>query len=199
MLVAAAAIVGSTLVLTASGGAAVPDQVSPTAERLVLVLPESPTPGVAARGLSTAVDSGEILYDLETQVAYVDPRGPQTGVDSVVARIRNGGVGLVVALGDGPDAQALAKVVRTLPETRFIFVDTSLSALSLEDVSNAAAIRFAEEDVLFLAGYLSGLMPTRDGSRSRVDRVSVVAAEADPPPTGCLPGSSVASERRDLA
>ena len=123
---------------------------APTAQRLALVLPESPTLGVAARGLSTAVDSGEILYDLETQVAYVDPRGPQADVDSVAARIRNGGVGLVVALGDGSTAQALATVVRTLPGTRFVFVDASLSELSLEGVPNAAAIRFAEEDVLHL-------------------------------------------------
>jgi basic membrane lipoprotein Med (substrate-binding protein (PBP1-ABC) superfamily) len=66
-----------------------------------------------------------------------------------------------------------------LPETRFVFVDASLSELSLEGVPNAAAIRFGEEDVLLLGGYLSGLMPTKDGSRSRVDRVSIVAGEAD--------------------
>jgi hypothetical protein len=99
--------------------------VAPTARRLAVVLPESPTLGVAARGLSTAVDSGEILYDLETHVAYVDPREPQADVDRVAARIRNGGVGLVVALGHGPDARALAKIVRSLPETRFVFVDAS--------------------------------------------------------------------------
>ena len=179
VLLAAAAIVGSALVLTTSGGAAVPDRVAPTAQRLTLVLPESPTPGVAASGVSVAVDNGGILYDLETQVAYVDPRVPEPGVDSVAARIRNGGVGLVVALGHGPDARALARVVRSLPETRFLFVDTSLSELSLEGVRNAVAVRFAEEDVLLLGGYLSGLMRTLSGSRGRVDKVSIVAGVAD--------------------
>ncbi len=177
----AAAIVGLTLVVTASGGgAAGPDQMAPAnAQRLALVLPEPPTRELAALGLERAGDSGESLYDLETQVVYVDPRSPQAGVAGVAARVRNDGVGLVVALGHGRDAQALAKIVPSLPETRFVFVDASLSDLSLEGLPNAAAIRFATEDVLFLAGYLSGIMPTLNASRDRIDRVSVVAAEAD--------------------
>ena len=99
---------------------------------------------------------------------------------AMATRIHNGGVGLVVALGHGPDAQALARLVRSSPDTRFVFIDTSLSELSLDGVPNAAAIRFAEEDVLFLAGYLSGLMPTMGGDiGGRIDRASVVAAAAD--------------------
>lgn len=175
-MLAAAVVVAAALALTASR-AAVPERVTPTANRLALVLPESHASGVAARGLSTAVDSGEILYDLEIHVASVDAHAPQADVDRLVARIRTGGVGLVVALGGGPAARALAKIVRGLPETRFVFVDASLSELSLEGVPNAAAIRFAEEDVLFLGGYLSGLMPTMDGSAQRVDKVSVAAGE----------------------
>jgi len=177
VLVAASAIAAAALALTASGGAAVPERVTPTAKRLTLVLPESHASGVAERGLSTAVDSGEILFDLETHVASVDVQAPQADVDRLVARIRTGGVGLVLTLGDGPAAQAVASVARSLPETRFVFIDASLSALSLEGVPNAAAIRFAEEDVLFLGGYLSGLVPTMDGSARRVDKVSVVAGE----------------------
>jgi DNA-binding SARP family transcriptional activator/basic membrane lipoprotein Med (substrate-binding protein (PBP1-ABC) superfamily) len=176
VLVASGAAVAVALVLTASGGAAVPEHVAPTAQRLALVLPGSPTSlDRATDGLSTAVDSGEILYDLETQTASVDPRAPESDVDAVAARIRSGGVGLVVVQGDGPGARALAEVVRSLPETRFVFVDASLGELSLEGVPNAAAIRFGEEDVLYLAGYMSGLVPTLDGRR--VDAVSVVAGE----------------------
>ena len=105
----------------------------------------------------------------------------RTGVDSVVTRLRKGGVGLVVALGNGPDARALAKVVRGLPETRFVFVDASLSDLSLDGVPNAAAIRFAEEDVLHLGGYLERLScPTMDGSKRRVDRCLGRRGSADP-------------------
>jgi DNA-binding SARP family transcriptional activator len=170
VLVSAGALVTAALVLTASGGAAIREHVTPTAQRLAVVLPGSPTSmDRATDGLMTAVDSSEILYELETQTASVDPRAPESDVDAVAARIRSGGVGLVVVQGDGPGARALAGVVRSLPETRFVFIDASLRELSLEGVPNAAAIRFAMEDVLFLAGYLSGLVPTLDGSARRVD------------------------------
>jgi DNA-binding SARP family transcriptional activator/basic membrane lipoprotein Med (substrate-binding protein (PBP1-ABC) superfamily) len=178
VLVASSAAVAVALVLTASGGAAGPEHVAPTAQRLALVLPGSPTSlDRATDGLLTAVDSGEILYDLETQTASLDLRAPESDVEAVTARIRSGGVGLVVVQGDGPGARALAEVIRSLPETRFVFVDASLAELSLEGVPNAAAIRFGEEDVLYLAGYMSGLVPTLDGSKRRVDAVSVVAGE----------------------
>ena len=179
MLVAAAAAVGASLVLAASGGAVTPDREARQASRIAVVLPNVSTESVAARGLSRAVETEAFLHDLDAQVAYVDPRAVQESVGSVVERLRGEGVGLVVALGDGPDAQALARVVRDVPETRFLFVDISLRDLELEGVSNAAAIRFGEEDVLLLGGYASGLIPTRDGLARRIDRVSFVAGAAD--------------------
>ena len=106
LLVAAAAIVGSALLLTASGGAAVPEPMVTNDQRLTLVLPESSTLSLGARELSVAVEGGKYGYDLETQVVHIDPRRPQEGVESAAAGIRNGGVGLVVALGDGPAAQS---------------------------------------------------------------------------------------------
>jgi DNA-binding SARP family transcriptional activator/basic membrane lipoprotein Med (substrate-binding protein (PBP1-ABC) superfamily) len=177
-VLAAGAVVAAALVLTASGGAAVTEYMAPTAERLALVLAGSPTStDRGTHGLVTAVDSGEILYDLETQTASVNPRSPQSDVGGVAARIRSSGVGVVVVQGDGPAARALHDVVRSSPETRFVFVDASLRELGLQGVQNAAAIRFADEDVLYLAGYLSGLMPTMDGSKHLVDMVSVVAGQ----------------------
>ena len=176
VFVAASAAVTAALVLTASGGASVPERVPTTAQRLALVLP-STAPRVATDGLATAVESGEIVFDLNTQVASIDPEAPQPGVDRVAARIRNGGVGLVVVLGDGPAVRQLATKVRGFPESRFLFIDASLKELSLEGVANAAAIRFADEDPMYLAGYLSGLVPTLDGASRRVDKVSVVAGE----------------------
>ncbi len=146
---------------------------------MALVLPKSSTRAVGAHYLVRAVNGGEVAYDLETQVAYVDARVGQAGVASVAARIRDDGVGLVLVLGDGPDARAVARVVRSFPETRFVFIDASLGELSLEGVANAAAIRFAEEDVLLLAGYLTGLVRPMDWSGSHIDTVSVVAAHAD--------------------
>ena len=179
VLVAAGVTVASALALTATGGAAVADRVPPSAKKLALVLPESTRGlhGVAVGDLATAVANSELLYTPETQTAFVDPRAPGPDVDAVVARIRKGGVGLVVTLGDGPGARALAGVVRSLPETRFVFIDASVSELSLEGVPNAAAIRFSDEDAFYLAGYGSGLVPTMDGSKRHVDAVSVVAGE----------------------
>ena len=178
VLVAAGVAVISALALTASGGAAVPDRVTPSAEKLALVLPGSADRlSVAASGLSTAVATSKFDYTLETQTAFIDLGAPGPDVDAVVARIRKGGVGVVVTLGDGPASRALAGVVRSLPETRFVFMDASVRDLALDGVSNAAAIRFADEDVFYLAGYASGLVPTMDGSRQHVDTVSVVAGE----------------------
>ena len=178
VLVATGAAVASALALAASGGAAVREHTAPTAQRLALVLPgPSTSMDRATDGLLTAVDSAEILYHLEAQTASVDSHAPESDVEAVAARIRSGGVGLVVVQGDGPGAQALAGTVRSMPETRFVFVDASLGELSLSGVRNAAAIRFGDEDVLYLAGYMSGLAPTLDGSKRRVDAVSIVAGQ----------------------
>lgn len=178
VLVAASAAIAAALVVSASGGAATPEHVTPTAQRLALVLPGSPSStDRATTGLGMAIDSSEMLYDLQAKTASVDPRAPENGVDAVAASIRSDGVGVVVVQGDAPGARALARVVRSLPETRFVFVDASLAELLLEGVPNAAAIRFGEEDVLYLAGYLSGLVPTLDATRRRVDAVSIVAGE----------------------
>jgi len=170
------ALVTAALALAASGGAATPESVAPTAKRLALVLPGSPAArDQATDGLMIAADSAEIMFDLEAQPASVDPRDPQDDVDALVARIRRHGVGVVVVQGDGPGARALAEHVRSLPGTRFLFIDASLRELSLQGVPNAAAIRFSDEDAFFLGGYLSGLVPTMDGSKPRVEAVSVVA------------------------
>jgi DNA-binding SARP family transcriptional activator/basic membrane lipoprotein Med (substrate-binding protein (PBP1-ABC) superfamily) len=176
VLVASGVAVATALALTATGGAAVPERVQPTAKKLALVLPGSADKlGIAADRLATAAMSGEILYGIESQTAFVDPNEPGSDVDAVAARIRNGGVGLVVVLGDDPAARGLADVVRRLPDTRFVFIDASLDELSLTGVSNATAIRFGDEDIYDLAGYLSGLVPTMDGSKLSVDMISVVA------------------------
>ena len=177
-LAAAGAVIAAAMAFTASGGAAVPERATPSAKKLALVLPGSAdSPGVAADRMATAAMSAEILHELETQTRFVDPTASESSVEAVSARIRNEGIGLVVALGDGPPSQALAGVVRRFPETRFVFIDASLDELSLEGVSNATAIRFGDEDIYDLGGYVSGLVPTRDGSRRHVDMVSVVADE----------------------
>ncbi len=58
---------------------------------------------------------------------------------------------------------------------RFVFIDASLRDLSLQNAANAIAVRFADEDSTYLAGYLAGLAEPKDGSRDGVESVSVVA------------------------
>lgn len=177
-LAATGVAVAFALVLATTGGAAVPEQVPASAKKLALVLPGSEDRlGVAADQLADAAISSEVLYGLESQTAYVDPTAPESDVEAVAARVRNGGVGLVVALGDGPATRALAAVVRRMPDTRFVFIDATLDELSLEGVENATAIRFGDEDLYDLGGYASGLVPTLDGSKRHVDMISVVAGE----------------------
>ena len=176
----AAAFVGLALVLSASGGAVTAEQEAPNAKRITLVLTESPADfGNTAHLVEVQFRSGDALYDSETTTAVVDPRNPREDIGRIVQSVRADGVGVVVALGRGPSAQALANVVRGLPQTRFVFLDASLSELSLVGVPNAAAVGFAMDDVLLLGGYASGLIPTMDRSARRIDRVSIVAAAAD--------------------
>jgi basic membrane lipoprotein Med (substrate-binding protein (PBP1-ABC) superfamily) len=174
---ALAGAVVAAMTLTANGGAASPQRAAPMPKRLALVL-SGPSDGssLGAKSLKAEIRDVEILYKLESQTLFLGD-DPTADVGGVMRRIRASGSGLVVAVGDGPAARALAGIVPALPETRFLFIDASLRELSLEGVPNAAAIRFAEEDVLYLAGYMSGLVPTMDGAQRRIDKVAVVAAE----------------------
>jgi basic membrane lipoprotein Med (substrate-binding protein (PBP1-ABC) superfamily) len=189
-LVSAAAVFTTEPRLTgADHGSPPPEHVTPSWQKLALVLPEPADDlGIAAEGLTDAVESSELHYSLTTQTAFVDYEAPEAGVASLEARIRTGGVGLVVALGNGPDARALARVVQGMPETRFVFVDASLDELSLQGVPNAAAIRFSDEDAFYLGGYLTGLVPTMDGSTRGVDAVSVVAGAPTRDNARLIPG-----------
>ncbi len=174
--------------LTASGGAALPDRAPPAPNRLALVLPgPEETMSGPARSVSSGVSRAADVHELEVQTLLVDDGDAVASTTRAVRRIERGGMGLVVVLGDGPAARALAAAAPKYPETRFVFVDASLRALSLEKKPNVTALRFADEDTTYLAGYLSGIIPTRNelvvgdhfglenGSKPKVDVVSVVA------------------------
>jgi DNA-binding SARP family transcriptional activator/basic membrane lipoprotein Med (substrate-binding protein (PBP1-ABC) superfamily) len=169
-------LIAAALALAARGGAAVPEYVAPAARQLALVLPGSPSStDRATTGLIGSVDTAEIVHGITSQIATVDSEASESDVDALVARIRRDGVGIVVVEGDGTGARTLAGVVRSLPETRFVFIDASLGELSLDGAPNAAAIRFADEDSMYLVGYLTGLMPAMN-RKGEIDVVSVVAA-----------------------
>jgi basic membrane protein A and related proteins len=104
-----------------------------------------------------------------------------SAVDALETRLRDGRFGLVIWVVDDATGRGMTPLVRSLPATRFVFVDTSLRALSLEGVPNASAIRFAEEETSELVGYLSGLVPPRGRpAQERADVVAVVGGIRTP-------------------
>jgi basic membrane protein A len=101
--------------------------------------------------------------------------------DALATKLRDGRYGLVLWVVGDADARSLASLVRAFPATKFVFVDASLHALSLEGVPNASAIRFAEEETSELVGYLSGLVPPLGRpSQERADVVAVVGGIPTP-------------------
>jgi basic membrane protein A len=179
-LVATGVGVVVAMAFTASGSTAIETHASPTMDRLAIVYPGSDSDGSlshSARRLGVGLRSAEIIYDLQTESLFAEDR---FAVEGVARQIQAGGFGLAVVLGDGDEAKAFARLVPQMPETRFVFVDASSRELSLENLPNAAAIRFADEDSTYLAGYLSGLAGPSDGSRDVIDAASIVAGVRDP-------------------
>ena len=177
-LVLAGAVTVAAMALTANGSTPNEERASPTTKRVAIVLPGSDSEELshAARSVSVGVRRAQVLNDLETETLLVNEHaGDSTEIERLARRIDLGGFGIVIVLGDGKAARALSRHVRKLPEVRFVFIDASLRDLSLENASNAIAVRFADEDSTYLAGYLTGLAEPMDGSSDSVERVSVVA------------------------
>ncbi|MBA3374870.1 MAG: BMP family ABC transporter substrate-binding protein, partial [Actinobacteria bacterium] len=166
----------AAMAFTTAGSTAVETRAAPTSDRLAIILPgsrEDETVGKPARALGIGLRSAERIYDLTTASLFLGD--DDAAAENVAQQVDAGGFGLAVVLGGGAGAKTFAQVVPKMPETRFVFFDTSLRDLSLENAANAAAVRFAEEDSTYLAGYLSGLATPIDDSRDQVDTVSVVA------------------------
>lgn len=177
-LVAAGAATIFALAFTASGSTAVQARPVPTLDRLAIIFSGSAeaTHSYPARSVAAALRQAEILYDLKAESLFVED---VSAVEAVASEVASGGFGLAVVLGSGTEAKAFARSVPDLLKTRFAFVDASLRDLSLEKAPNAIAVRFAEEDSTYLAGYLSGLSEPKNGSRDAIDAVSVVAGAPD--------------------
>jgi DNA-binding SARP family transcriptional activator/basic membrane lipoprotein Med (substrate-binding protein (PBP1-ABC) superfamily) len=151
---------------------------APDSTRVALVLPRAPDGADRVMTLyrnrlrADALDTPE----LKTETIVVDEIDTEpAALARVASRLRNGRFGLVLWVGDGSAAQALTPLVRSMPGTRFTFVDASLETLSLHGVANASAVRFAEEEPSELVGYLSGLVAPRGRpAQERVDVVGLV-------------------------
>jgi DNA-binding SARP family transcriptional activator/basic membrane lipoprotein Med (substrate-binding protein (PBP1-ABC) superfamily) len=174
------------MAVTASGSAPDPAAAaaaSVSSARVALVLPRSPARDARMMRYRDGIQfspSGRDNLTSETIVAgEIDPDA--SAVDALATRLRNGRFGLVIWVVDNATGRTITPVVRSLPATKFVFVDTSLQALSLEGFANASAIRFAEEETSELVGYLSGLVPPHGRpSRERADVVAVVGGIRTP-------------------
>jgi DNA-binding SARP family transcriptional activator/basic membrane lipoprotein Med (substrate-binding protein (PBP1-ABC) superfamily) len=172
----AATIVAMALSASGSGAQA---HVSPALDRMAVVLPGFGSEAeldAGARSVALEARNAEYLYDVTSENVYIDG---ETAVGDAARRLEAGGFGVAVVAGSGSTAKAFARLVPEMRQTHFVFLDASLRDLSLENVRNASAIRFAEEDSAYLAGYLSGLSGPKDGSRRVIDAVSVVAGVPD--------------------
>jgi DNA-binding SARP family transcriptional activator/basic membrane lipoprotein Med (substrate-binding protein (PBP1-ABC) superfamily) len=175
-LVLAGAATAVVMAFTATGSAS-SSQASPavatpaeTGARVALVVPsDSRYPQLVPWDTGSGFFRTSVArWGFETKVLMGSDAGLRRGVEE-------GGFDLVLVVGRAP-AQALRQSVREMPEMKFAFLDSSLADLSLAGVSNASAIRFADEQTSELQGYVSALVPRRGGSpKDRVDKVSVVA------------------------
>ena len=182
-LVAAGAVIAGTMALTASGGAAQPgsglDRLDPRGGRVALVLPRQPIgsgPGDPSVYYSDlGFRNGTLGWWVKEARTFVI--GESRDQEARARKVVDGGFDLVVVVGTGPGARALAPLVRGAPSTRFAFVGARLADLDLANVPNAAGYPFADQESAQLAGYLSGLVPPRraHGSGRVPDEISVVA------------------------
>ncbi|OAI54146.1 hypothetical protein AYO48_01280 [Gaiella sp. SCGC AG-212-M14] len=176
----------AVMVVTASGSGPQPATAAaaaPNSHRVALVLPRSPAGNLITaryRDRFRWLTTGRSKLRGETILAREIGSGTHAG-DAFENRLRSGRVGLVIWVADDASARPPASLVRAAPATKFVFVDTSLHALSLEGVPNASAVRFAEEETSELVGYLSGLVPPRGHPlRERADVVGVVGGTRTP-------------------
>jgi DNA-binding SARP family transcriptional activator/basic membrane lipoprotein Med (substrate-binding protein (PBP1-ABC) superfamily) len=180
------AALAAVMAVTASGSGPHPAtaaSASASAGRMALVLPRSPGSSELMTRYRDGVQFSPAARDSLTSetivTSEIDP-GASMG-EALATRLRNGRFGLVLWVVDDAAARLIPPLVRAFPATKFVFVDASLQALSLEGIPNASAIRFAEEETSELVGYLSGLVPPLGRpSRERADVVAVVGGIRTP-------------------
>lgn len=180
----------AAMALTASGSA--PPHVRPLdagSGRIALVLPAQPAESAFEESLANSrmtwtaegFEGAAANYGLEAETLSVDEVAPGAAdIDRLVRRIEDGRYDLVLLQGDRASARLMASRVGEHPETRFVFLDTSLAELSLEGVPNAAAVRFVIEHSARLSGAASGLASARGAvGRGGARVISVVAGIPD--------------------
>jgi DNA-binding SARP family transcriptional activator len=136
---AVGAVLAAVMAVTASGSGPQPAtaaSASASAGRMALVLPRSPGSNELMTRYRDGVQFSPAARDSLTSqtivTSEIDP-GESMG-EALATRLRNGRFGLVLWVVDEAAARLIPPLVRAFPATRFVFVDASLQALSLEGV-----------------------------------------------------------------
>jgi basic membrane protein A len=170
------------MTLTASGGASLQAtkaaSLEPGTKRAALVLSHA-VAGLSARDLRTRRLS-EGFSDAAESWGYASKVFAASDIERAKRRIATGHFELVV-VSAGSSASVLARLAPSVPGTRFVFADASLSGLGIEGLANATAFVYADDQSAELAGYISGLVGLRRGAPGEhPDVVSVVSGVRTP-------------------
>jgi DNA-binding SARP family transcriptional activator/basic membrane lipoprotein Med (substrate-binding protein (PBP1-ABC) superfamily) len=181
-LVIVGAGVAAVMAFTASGSTprlpAVTQASAIGTSPIALVLPkDNPEPWVNPK-LIRQVRSVAGSRSIETEVVLAASSPSEREIARIWDRLDDGDFGMAVVVGNAL-SKVVAPIAREVTGTHFVFLDASLTELSLVGAQNATGAPFRGEQTVELAGYLSGLAPRRDGF-GKADMVSVVLGVRSP-------------------
>ena len=198
--VVAVAAVAAALAATRSTDAP-PAAVADLGPRVALLLPSALVPGREDPFLSPFVYGLRLAaqrYGVQTR-RIVWPEFAKDAVDErLAARVREGNFDLVLVSRPWIGGTALVNEVRRSPDTRFVFLDAYLHQTPFAGLKNVTAVRFADEQAGYLAGYLSGLVEARRSHRDGRRVISVVGGVKAAPSVEALVDGFARGARRAL-
>jgi len=162
----------------------------PAHPRVALLLDQRPDAKTASTWfVRSALDGLRLAaneYGLRTRV--VSTGGTATGARTAAERLGRAGYDLVLVDSE-LTVNWTRRVLARYPRTRFVFLGASLGDLGVAGDSNATGIVFADDQSGYLAGYLTGLMEARTGSRlNRRHMASEIGGISIPPVTRLMQG-----------
>jgi basic membrane lipoprotein Med (substrate-binding protein (PBP1-ABC) superfamily)/DNA-binding SARP family transcriptional activator len=166
---AALAVVGAaaaTVALAATVRSDDPQpQLADAGARVALLLPRAPVAGREDPYVAQVVDGlrrAASRYGVQTETLVGDELHPEAAANGrLVERVRNADFDLVILSTPTIGGDALVRLTRRLPNTRFVFIDAYLEDSPLAGQANLTAVKFGDEQAGYLAGYLSALVVAR--------------------------------------
>ena len=178
-----------------------PSAIANFGPRVALLLPRELVPGREDPFLSPFVDGlrqATQRYGLETRT-IVWPEFARTRGRAAGRAGAEGNFDLVLVSRPWIGGNALVKEVRRSPVTRFVFLDADLHQTPFAGLKNVTAVRFADEQAGYLAGYLSGLVEARRSPSKGRRVISVVGGMKAAPSVEALVDGFARGARRALS